>query len=278
MSEHHRTGPLVIFWLAQILADVLVAIAAISAGPTYLPLDLFWFAIWYGISFAQVSMLGTWTASGGGSLLFRTFWTVFAGIAIWFFAFNAAPSSMMPSAILPGIAMLIQWLLIQFPLWMLRLKFGWRLDRPGKHEDASGRTKVQFGIKHLLGWMTFVAVILGVGKFLSLYANFSRAEAVEFGLFLLCNSLLALPALLTMFATRPMWWWILAVLAFAVIVTAAEPYLFTIMGSATDGTRYYLFWWLNGVQWLWIIASTTTLRLAGFRLISGCHSTHSAVE
>ena len=278
MSEHHKSGLLVIFWLAQILGTILVSFAANSLAIADWT-DAACFGIWYGITFAQVSLLATWTACGDGSFVVRSLVSVFAGALLWLFAFNLFGSTSIPGGFLPGIAMLTQWFVIQLPLWVVRLIWGWRLIRlrSDESENTGNEGKVQFGVKHLLGWTTLVAIILGLGKFFSSNPTFSRIEVFEFGLFLLCNSLITWPSLLVVFATRKAWVSILVALAFTVIVTVAEPFLFTLISASNSGSDY-IFWWLNGVQLVWITGSTTALRLAGFRLVSGCHRAHPTVE
>lgn len=279
MSAHHKAGPLVIFWLAQILGAILAALAANSPGSRTNWTGVACFGIWFGITFAQVSLLATWTACGDGSFVARSLVSVLVGTVLWFFAFNLFRSNSNPGGFLPGIAMLTQWFVIQLPLWVVRLKWGWRLirSRSADHENTPIEAKVQFGVKHLLGWTTLVAIILGLGKFFSSLPTFSRIEVFEFGLFLLCNSLITWPSLLVVFTTRKAWVSFLVALASMVIVTVAEPYLFTMINAANRPFDY-IFWWVNGVQLLWIAGSTMALRQIGYRLISGCQCAIPTVE
>ena len=167
----------------------------------------------------------------------------------------------------PGLAMVVQWSVIQLPLWCARILFSWRLGREGQPNSTRAPAEVQFGIKHLLGWTTCVAVAIGTGKLIVSREILQESNAIGFGLFLTFNSLYAWPTLLSGLAQHRAVLGGFAAFGFMLVITFAEPMVFSaVHGKGGDGG---FFWLLNGVQFAWIAGSVWFLRRLGLRLVRG---------
>jgi len=78
------------------------------------------------------------------------------------------------------------------------------------------------------------------------------------------NVLLALPVIWAALVRRWMLAWIAVAILLAVVLTLAEAVLYE------QVTRYRgaggVFWWINGVHFLWVFCSLGVIRLSGYRL------------
>ncbi len=275
LTHGRRNVALFLFVIAQILAGLLGVICVILDGHLrgssiypYSELLLFFaLGIAVGIPFSQVTLLATWNALGNGRLGLRPIGSIVCLIVVWWVGFGLPyVASQFPINIAAaGIAMFVQWILVQVPLWIVRLTFGWQMGVIDQQNEASGPSDLQFGIKHLIIWTTFVAIVLGLAKLLVGKVSVDSQEAVGFGLLLICNSLLAWPTLLGSLAYRWMPAALLAAFAFAIAITIAEPFVFkAILGEANPMS---IFWGVNGAQFFWIAGSMLILRRFGFRLV-----------
>lgn len=269
MVEQRIAGPVVVFLLVQFLADVfvalLVAMFGIHGPETWLRILIS--AILLSIPFSQVSLLSLWSALGPGRAIWRLAASLTAGVVIWLLDFGLAflAESGAPTRVAPAVAMFLQWIVIQIPLWGVRIFAGWQIDREGRWDGARAALGVQFGIKHLLGWMTFVAATLAIGRIIVANQALREQDMVGFGIFLAFNSLFAWPTLLFGLAQRRTVAGGLAALGFMVVVTIAQPMVFRAFHAG--GHQAVFFWALNGIQFAWMTGCVWYFRRLGFRLV-----------
>lgn len=218
------------------------------------------------ISFSQVILLAIWNALGEGKLVIRPIGSFICVIAVLGMTYGAIylihRSYIIGSTI--ALAMFVQWVMCQAPLWIARLSFGWRIGVIDHQNLAGGPWDVQFGIKHLIAWMTFVAVVLAIGKGLLRIESLRSRDAVGFGVFLVFNCLFTWPTVLGSLAER--WTRVAMSVSFLLMigVTMAEPFVFQ---KLAGGSRENVFWWLNGTEFVWIAGSMLIIRWFGFRLV-----------
>jgi hypothetical protein len=262
-----KPGPpayvLPVFFGAQILFSLVATGAFVLTGPR-----VFWFeAFLLSVPFSQVSILAAWNALGDSQRFLRPIGSILSVLLLWLICFGMPYiSGHFPGEfVVPGIAMFAQWILIQMPLWFVRLKFGWRLGTIDQHTPSDAPSKnVQFGIKHLLIWTTVVGVFLGVARIVLRIPEMHTNDALGFSIFLLCNCLFVWPTVMAGVMNRWLTSALMAAAGITVVISLAEPYVFaTLLG--TDQTR--IFWIVNSIQFVWIAASLLVLRRFGFRLV-----------
>jgi hypothetical protein len=263
MSQQRTAGAVAIFLLVQVLVNVLFPLVVAARRPFQWEPYAY---MWMGVIFSQVSLVAFWNALGTGRLFLRTIGAILAVSILWAFTFLLVMQTYMgktTDSIWMGVTMLIQWVVVQLPLWWLRLSSGWRVRLPTETIGSSERGNVQFGIKHLLFWTTIVGVFLGLGRFLLSGEGFHSHDAIAYGLLLVFDCLFAWPTLLAGIATRRPVVGTAISLLFTIVITAAETYIFSKLLGGDDG----VFWGLNSAQFIWMAGSTLVLRYIGFQLV-----------
>ena len=229
-------------------------------------------ALMLGFVFAQTLLAAVWTA--WAPMAFP--WRLGSGLlAICFIIFvltlairRSAPGDDI-GPIVYGVILLIQWALLQMPLWFARAAFGHRLafqEGPRRH---SGR-ELQFGVGQLLALTACIAVLLTLARWL-----YSQGAIEEFGrdwrLFLAVVAILAafpvlapLPAIWGAFASRAIASLTVAAV-FLAALTIAQWYAFDAVTG--DSTELDFFAVMNGSLFLVTAATLLSVRFCGYRLI-----------
>ena len=148
-----------------------------------------------GFTFAQVTLLAVWAALGPARVFARmaTGLVIAVFVSLCLFACFESMGRSDISIVLGGVVLAL-WGVIQLPLWMSRLFFGWRLCWPGEETLEQG-DETQFGIRQLFAWTALVAITLGIGRWLvssdvgNQWRNPWQAIAV-FGVLTVFNALL----------------------------------------------------------------------------------------
>lgn len=267
-----KSGPpkllLPVFFVGQVVLSLIsTSLLVFVFGGTALRVN--WqTALFLGIPFSQVTVLAAWNALGDSQRFLRPIGSIVWLVLIWLICFGIPDVTFQnpPGMVVPGMAMFAQWILVQIPLWFVRLKFGWRLGTIDEHAGAGASRSVQFGIRHLLIWMTIVGVILGIARLVLRTATFHGNEASGFSIFLICNSLFAWSSALSSVLNYRLLWALGAAAGLTVIISLVEPYVFTTLIGTLPRQRS-LFWNVNCVQFVWISGSMLILRQFGFRLV-----------
>jgi hypothetical protein len=175
--------------------------------------------------------------------------------------------------LLIGVSIGVQWLLVQAPLWVLRLARGVRIQ-PIEELPAFDPARRQFGIRELMVLTASVAVLLGIGRLaLPLLLQAARSgnwgEWPAFAFVVVTNVVLTLPLALAALLPR---YWLLACGVGMVFVAAATwgelsllRYFLSGNGSLEPDVLA-LFLIMNGSQGVAVIAALGIMRAAGFRL------------
>jgi hypothetical protein len=180
----------------------------------------------------------------GSGVLFVTAWAL---QPVWF-SVNADEFRFLE------VSMIVQWLSVQFPLWLLLPSFGWKMEVTCAEPLSERRT--QFGIRHLILWTTLAAVLMGLVRAISS----AEGPYATFGLVVVFNSLVAFPALIGPLLQRG---------AAKVLAAAA---IGVVWGSWFEsrllGVDDFLFFLiLNGFQFVWVAGSMWIWRAMGYRLV-----------
>jgi hypothetical protein len=168
-----------------------------------------------------------------------------------------------------GACVLVQWLLVQAPLWVLAARYDLKIRHRGESSPFQGTGQLQFGIRQLMILTFIVAVLLGIGRMLVI--NFAAAFTVGGGdapifIFLaVAGVLMTLPLVLAALLPRHAVLATLGVLAFTAVATAWElPLMNAVM--ARGGPDQWHFIWINAFQAGWVLTVIGLLRLGGYSL------------
>lgn len=246
------------------IADLLVAFIVRVQGSDALA------GLILGMIFAQATLIAIWTAWGNVRAIVR-FGTgllliglVTASVAMMSFR-DTSPSE----AIAIGISVAVQWLAVQFPLWILRIRFQWRLAIEGARQPAGSKKDSQFGIKQMLLWMLLVAILMGITRaalppeVLSINQVAVLETLTIVAILLVFNTLLAWPLIWgTLYSRNVLVWTPIAVVC-GILITLCEV---TVFNAAMPGGSANILFLLNFSQYVFVGGSLLVVRLCGYRL------------
>lgn len=236
-----------------------------------------------GTIYGQATLAAVWTAIGPFRFRYRLLLALvclggmFAALGI------LASHSPIAGTLMIGVSMVVQWVLVQVPLWCLVWWNGLRIQ----HVQAAAPTRSvpsgQFGIRQLMVFTAVIAVLLGVGRMLVVAVDWSSAlpgvvvhEAPIFGFIVLVNTLYTLPLALAVLMRR---WNLLAWFIGAAMVAAATQVEVAVIERMIQGRPNaelpILLWTMNLCQSAWVVALLAILRVTGFRLATTSQSGES---
>ncbi len=159
--EQRDTGPFVAFvGGSALLAFVGPSVLARSTEPA-VP------AFVAGAAAAQVGLLAIWAVLGPQPLLVRWSASLAVGVLLWcVWLMGVDFVESLDSAEIAGGALVLPLILlaVQVPLWILKAATGWRIVLTGTKIPTSPAEVRQFGLQHILGATTVMAVALGLAS------------------------------------------------------------------------------------------------------------------
>jgi hypothetical protein len=183
----------------------------------------------------------------------------------------AMPFPWEESAVLITGTLFTLWFVVQAPLWILRLRFGWRIARGEGADFLSTAGELQFGIKHILGWTAAVALMCGAGRLA--FSSEALRAAMESSRAIVIFSVLA--AFSWLLSILPLWaglardrlksWWTLTLVYSTIIVGCQPGVISALLGER--GEQSEVLWWLGFVEVASLLGSLLLLRGAGYRLM-----------
>ena len=170
-----------------------------------------------------------------------------------------------------GGAVVVQWLAIQAPLWVLRLGLGWRLSWPGEEAPAPTNNETQFGLRQLFVWTILFAVTFALARWLlpgeamsGGVQDVSETLAVLIVISVF-SSFLALPIIWATLVRRWIALWLPISIVCCVVLAVAEG--MAMRRALGTGVDEEIFWALNAIQFVAATASLLLLRGSGVRLV-----------
>ena len=182
-------------------------------------------ALVIGLLMAQILLTAVWSTMAPVSLVLRmstgVLSTLFLLICFYRVAWRDGGGHGVALSIC--VPILIQWFLLQIPLWFARYH-GWRVGNPDSQLEHPKHREFQFGIKQLLMWTTVVALSVAIVKACLKEVDFGGGTSpllLEVGLYLtIGNSLIALPIIWGAFVHRWAWvWYLISILVCAAVCT-----------------------------------------------------------
>jgi hypothetical protein len=150
----------------------------VAAAPSNDVLSEGWWSEWKFISIgaflAQPALLAIWAVLGPQRgvvqwpralvLLLLVWWADTLGRYSWrpWGRFDAYDTLLSEVVLILGVCLSL-WLVLQVPMVICRSVWSWRVSRPVR---ASRFTPRQFGLRHIFAWTAFLALFLGVSRYL----------------------------------------------------------------------------------------------------------------
>ena len=181
-----------------------------------------------------------------------------------------------PVLLVYGSCLLLQWILVQLPLWLIGTRYRLIVCFPTQTNVVNEQRGHQFGIREVMALTALVAIVLGVGR-LALGgiqgsgASGSFGKGKEILIFLslaLANAIVSLPFLLSLLLPRIALVATCAGLLLAAFATAIELSLLSLVwfGPSSGWEDSLTFVAINAFQCAWVFAVIGLLRLGGFQV------------
>ena len=258
-----------IFWTLPLVGLGLGILALMDPDWTLENLGL---GLFFGTMFGHATVAAAWAALGPGWLLVRLplalVWIVLLAVALAYnVGIHGGPGQAIEVAGMFGLILLGQWLLAQFPLWLLAAFC--RVKVRDRNLAAAGPRQWQFGIGQLMVATALVAVVLGAGRFLFIHYGEQVARLFAAGHVLAFLAVAAvvfsLPPLLAALLPRHWLWAVLLTLLVLGLWTAGEFNLSQTLGMGPRPSVWD-FAAINAVTAAWVLLFATALRASGYRL------------
>lgn len=229
-----------------------------------------------GTLFGLVTLIAAWTVFGPLALRWRM--TIAAGMLVLLIAAIAlnvcfGHLSAWPEVVAVGAVMVVQWALVQGPLWALVIRYELRMTSVAEVGQYSP-SRQQFSIRELLVLTTSAAVLMALARVVvgrldaSLIGGFLVRFLPLLALVAVSNSVVAVVCLVASLLPRPIVA-NLAALFFAGVIAVIEAQAFKALEGGTAALRDYLFSLaFNLFQCAWVVAAAIVLRTGGYRLFS----------
>ena len=223
-----------------------------------------------GSLFGHATLAAAWTALGPGKLAWRVplsiGWVLSLPLTIAVVVnVHGGPDD---AWLIVGGCLLLQWLLLQVPLWAMVFGLRLWLRHQGDMKDRSSPEQMRFGIRHLLIVMTIVGVLLGLGRVIitSIDLGGLSGEMPIFVFLAIAAILLTLPLLLAMLMPRLAIPGVLLSIVFVGLATAFELPLLNQLGASGPGPGIEDFIAINSTSATLVLLSAFIVRLNGYRL------------
>jgi hypothetical protein len=260
-------------------AYVIVTAAIIAAIPSepdsrYVS-EYFVVAILFGSLFGQTTCASIWSSLGTGqhwvrlTLTLGWFLILVAGMAVLAARMNGPGDEIV---IIWAGTMLVQSLIIQVPLWIVRTVTGLRL---AVHNElvGDGSERVQFRIMHMMFFTAFIAIVIGIGQGLIrlIGTDITRLnDGWPIFLYLAGSAILvSLPVAAASLLERHLVPALLVAVVLVVLVTAAAYPMMQALGLQRNGPNLYHIVSINASVAMVVLVYCLGLRYFGFRLTIG---------
>ncbi len=243
----------------------------IALYPITAPRDHFGIGLLLGSLFGHFILASAWTVLGPGGwqrLPIAILWCCTSSLA-WYLQTNIY-QTYDPFFIILASAFAVA-LVVQAMLWPLRFWIGFRIVKPQdlRGKDSDLPVAKQFGIQHLMIVTTVVAVIVGGGRLLLPFVQYSllvTGEVPVFVFLIVVACVLWVPLVFSVLAMRSALWPTIGVLVFEALTTYFEVSLLRQLGLARMGPDGIHMALINFFTILPILFATIALRMNGYRL------------
>ncbi|MFZ5828982.1 MAG: hypothetical protein ACOY3P_02800 [Planctomycetota bacterium] len=265
--------------VAGLVAGFLVLDFAIGRFYEESPDNWLTIGVVYGSVGGQLMLLAIWAVLGPGNFIVRLPWSIVLLTWMWCALVLGVrlrvPHFDLEPHVMSAVAMTSGLLIAQIPLWIARLRLGWRLVDPTA--TAGRHSRLQFGLGHLLMGMVFVALTLGALRSV-LPANALFGSIDLSGIWFELIVFVGVGAITNVLVTLP-WIWVafqrarsmvgLAGLSLVCCAAAAgvEWWIYTATFGHEDWEVFALILTINLAQCVVVIGGLLPLRAIGFRIV-----------
>jgi hypothetical protein len=231
-----------------------------------------------GSMFGQVSLSAAWCALGPFPLIRRLplsfLWLAAIVVSFGSNVAQQANSHGFQVLVVYGGGMLLQWLLVQFPIWIVVARYGLRVGLPDEASLVRDSRGNQFGIREIMVLTALVAVVLGLGRLmlggLQGKDDFSKwRDIVIFAFLAAANAVISLPLLGSILLPRRAITATCGALVFAAFATALEMSLLQLLNPGKgQPDEHVVFAAINVFQAIWVLTVLSILRIGGFNLVA----------
>jgi hypothetical protein len=256
-------------WRLLVPPLVLVGIGVLIVGFLWPdgPVRSFRIGLLLGTFFGHTSASAGWSSLGPGSVRLRVpLSLVWIGLLLGGLTIQASIHGSLEVVGMIGACLLGQWILIQFPLLLLRWTHGLRLVHRDEQVPALTRGAAQFGIRQLMIFTTVVAIVLGIGRVLVpiWIQHYPMGEFVIFGLLGITIVVLTLPLVIASLLSKFSIPAVGGVLVLTAMATWWEATLFRTL--RVGGPGFDDFVRINVFTSAWLLAFAIHIRLCGYSL------------
>jgi hypothetical protein len=266
-------------WTIAVLVVIgWAAVALLQPGIRVPLLDALAGGFMFGTMFGHAGLAATWCALGPLPLAQRlplsALWLTVVSMALGLnLARESASNGLVALAMFGGI-LLLEWVLVQIPLWVLTTRRGLRIVHASATMAEGRQSEQQFGIRHVLILTTLVAIVLSFGRFAlgGLKQEGTPPPAsivVVFSFLAIFNAIYTLTVAGASFLET--WRYVgagLAIVAVGLMSLLEVPLLDLAARQASSRHEYVMFTSFNLVQATWIAVVLLLLRAGGYRLVS----------
>ena len=222
-----------------------------------------------GVAAAETTLLAVFAALTPLSLFARVTASAAGMTLVCVAVYHAGGTTREERLVFAGVTAL-QWIAVQIPLWMFRLRGGWCLHRTSAAGSGARVQDLQFGIRQLLAWTVVVAVVLSIAKTAISAGSLTPGRLDALGtilatlIFVVFNSLAAWPIIWAAFVRSRMLAWCGVAVGCSAILCVGEIWTFrTLFGP---GLVYAAVVVLHAIQTLATGGSLLLVRACGLRL------------
>jgi hypothetical protein len=230
-------------------------------------------AIMLGSLFGNTTVAAAWAAFGPGRIVWRAPLSLF-GIALLASGIGintgirGGPSN---SAFMFGALLLMQWGLLQVPLWGLAISQGMHLQHAEATTQGMDPRERQFGLRQLILITAVIGVLFGIGRIVAPYfvesVGIARRDQLILVFLSIAEVILTLPLLLAaLLKRRSVLAVALALLLIGLATVWEHQLLVSVSGPGAAGAGPHLFYAINSGTAIVLLMLLTIVRFNGYSL------------
>ncbi|UUO05337.1 hypothetical protein M4951_18385 [Blastopirellula sp. J2-11] len=249
-------------------AGAMIVLSWLSIALAY-PLGTIGMGYFLGSLSAQVTLAAAWAALGPTSPARRMILSIGWVLSLWgavgiTMSINSGPNEIMEMVVV-GVLLLVQWLLVQLPLWGLALGLNVQLrHRDDTHHDARA-VELRFSLRHLFIIMSIAGLFLGIGRLVVPLIDLSGRREIPIFVFLaVAGVVMTFPLLVATLMQRMALPCALLSLMFVGGATVAELPLYQQLGGSRPAAGAFIA--INTFTAIVVLSFAAAVRLNGFSL------------
>jgi len=262
----------VYLWMSGAIALNCMLMIALNLNRGTAVLEELSLAFMFGSLFGHTTVAAAWAALGPGRLIGRVplslAWTTLLTAA---YGVNLNIHGGPDETLLIGAVLLVQWALLQLPLWTLAISQGLHLRHVDTVNQSGDMRKNQFGLRQLIIVTAGVGVLLGIGRIVVPHYVEELAQLADDLVILIvflgiAEAVLTMPLLLAALLQRRAVFAVLLALVLIGAATVLECQVLIMVGGKSPPLGNRLFVAINSGTAVMLLLLLTIVRLNGYSL------------